>query len=254
MTQISPIAPSFKIKCQTYDQLCYRLTKDFLFFERNHLWEENSIQVDVFSEFWSVALTNTVEQQLVVKRGSDDFDLLGKHFIFIPPYSIIEWRIAKGLFKWQGYISKKQLPPDMPNEPVAFPWTGKYFTSEIQLFEFVRSSGFGKPINKKDTASRVATGIKKWIDANFQSELNLSLFAKNMGVSQAYLTKEFKQCFGISPQTYINKIRTFEGMSLLILNEANVSGASARIGYADSSSFRHHFIEEFKGRPSNFYN
>jgi AraC-like DNA-binding protein len=243
---------SFKIHAEDYYQMCHRISKNFLFFERHHLWKEDSIQVDVFGNFWSVALSDAIPHQLTLKSGHHDYDLSGKRFIFIPPFSIIEWRIAKGLFDWRGYISKNTLPDDMPKEPMAFPWNGHYFTQETELFDFIRSSGIGVRINKKETASRVALNIKKWIDSNFQSELRLGDFADKMDVSQAYISKVFKHCYGISPQSYINKIRAFEGMSLLILDEANVGEASTRIGYADASTFHHHFVEEFKTCPSSY--
>lgn len=243
---------SYSITAQTYNQVCYRLSKNFVFFERNHLWQNDSVQVDVYGRFWTIGMTDTVKGQLRIKSKSAEHDFSGKHLAFIPPFSIIEWRIAKGIFNWCGYISKHQLPLGMPREPFAYPWNGNYFEKETQIHNFVRAAGAGIPLSKRETASRVAANIKKWIDENFQTELSFSDFAKVMGVSQAYLSKEFKLCFGISPQSYLNKLRAFEGMALIILNKANVGDASAQIGYADSSSFHHHFIQEFKARPSDF--
>lgn len=251
MTQIST-DKQFKIEAQTYNQTCYRLSKNFVFFERNHFWESDSVQVDVFGSFWSVALTNTVEGQLGIQVNQSVFDLKGRHFIFIPPYSIVEWRIAKGLFKWCGYLSNNILPEDMPKEPLAFPWKETYFAKESELFEFVRQSSSGVQIGKSETASKVAAEIKRWIDVNFKHKLSLKNLADEMQVSQAYLSKEFKLRYGISPQSYINKVRAFEGMAHLLLDQTSIGETSAEIGYADAKSFYHHFIEEFRAKPSNY--
>lgn len=243
---------SFTIEAENYVQVCHRLPGDLFFFERTHHWEDNAVQVDVFGSFWSVALADFPPGQLIVrsKRGKTDF--AGKHLFLVPPFSIIEWNIAFGPLKWSAYLSKTGLPRDLPSQPCAFPWTGTYYTREEEIFEDIRGAGIGIPIGKKETASRVAMTTKRWIDSRFQSDLKLGQLADEFGFSQAYITKEFKKCFGISPQSYINKVRAFEGMALLLLKHAKVNEASLLTGYADPSSFYQHFNREFRAKPSQY--
>ena len=104
---------------------------------------------------------------------------------------------------------------------------------------------------KKFPAKMIAA--KKIIDENFpDSNLCVSSVANLTGVSEAYLRREFKKNFGISPLAYINKKRISTAKAMLKSKFYSVSQISEACGFLSISYFSYAFRKATGFSPTEY--
>ena len=107
--------------------------------------------------------------------------------------------------------------------------------------------------NLFSNVSRRALKTKKYIDKNFSmAELSVNLLSENFGVSQAYLRKEFKKAFGISPLTYINTVRFSNAKAMLKTGYYSVNDVAEKCGFSSLSYFSYAFHKAFGISPKEY--
>lgn len=79
--------------------------------------------------------------------------------------------------------------------------------------------------------------IKKYIEDNYQSNLNLSVLAKEFMMSGKYLSSLFKKVTGMNLNRYINMVRVRRAEVMLNETEISVQDISYLCGYGDCSYF-----------------
>lgn len=92
------------------------------------------------------------------------------------------------------------------------------------------------------------------IDADYADcELSVHRIAAQVGVSDDYLTRQFRQVTGISTQEYLRRYRFARAMSLLQTG-CPVSEVARRIGFRSLSYFSREFSRELGIAPSKYRN
>lgn len=109
--------------------------------------------------------------------------------------------------------------------------------------------------NKNSTSkvSKRALKVRDYIERNFSNEnLSVALLAENFGVSQAYLRREFKEAFGVSPLTYINSVRFNNAKAMLKTGYYSINDVAKNCGFMSLSYFSYAFRNACGISPSEF--
>ena len=110
-------------------------------------------------------------------------------------------------------------------------------------------------INKNfaGNVSRRAMEIKNYIDKNFSdNSMSVDFLAEKYKVSQAYLRKEFKKAFDMSPISYINFVRFSNAKAMLKTGYYGVGEVAEKCGFSSLGYFSWAFHKEFGISPSEF--
>ena len=92
------------------------------------------------------------------------------------------------------------------------------------------------------------------IDADYANcDLSVHRIAAQVGVSDDYLTRQFRQVTGISTQEYLRRYRFARAMSLL-QTDCPVSEVAQRVGFRSLSYFSREFTKELGITPSRYRN
>ncbi|MBE7049106.1 MAG: helix-turn-helix domain-containing protein [Ruminococcaceae bacterium] len=78
---------------------------------------------------------------------------------------------------------------------------------------------------------------KEYIDNNYAKELTLSQVAKYIYLSDSYFAHSFKDKFGISPKSYILKIRIEEAKELLENTDLRIADVALSVGFSSQQRF-----------------
>lgn len=91
-----------------------------------------------------------------------------------------------------------------------------------------------------------------YIDEHDEEKLLLSDIAEKEGLSLSYLSHFFKDCFGISFQEYLLKIRCEKACRLLLLTEQSLLDISLACGFSDPKYFNSGFRRQYGCSPKDY--
>ncbi len=85
--------------------------------------------------------------------------------------------------------------------------------------------------------ARPFTGVLKFMEENLHRQLKSEELAKAATMQTTYFIKKFKAAFGISPINYINKLKIYRSMTLLLSTDLSVEKIAQSIGIYDNSYY-----------------
>jgi len=88
----------------------------------------------------------------------------------------------------------------------------------------------------------------------FRPDLSLTRIANHLKISEAYLSRVFKEHEGESPSDYIERKRLEESVRLLRGSDLGIAGIAVRIGYLSDTAFRRAFKRKFGMSPIDYRN
>lgn len=98
----------------------------------------------------------------------------------------------------------------------------------------------------------LASRILFYIAENFRSEITPSSVAKEMGYSQAYLSRYFKSCFGITMGSYLMMMRLKNALMLLREGKHEITYCAMESGFTSMRTFYRAFHEEMGCSPKEY--
>lgn len=93
---------------------------------------------------------------------------------------------------------------------------------------------------------------KEYIDQNYSKELTLSQVAKYIYLSDSYFAHSFKDKFGISPKSYILKIRIEEAKELLENTDMKIADVARSVGFSSQQRFNDIFRKYTDNTPLKY--
>ena len=105
---------------------------------------------------------------------------------------------------------------------------------------------------EKATVSHFAPEMLIYIGEHFREELTLPRLAKQFGYNPGYLSRSFKENFGISFCQYITMLRLREAVLLLQNGELSVTKCAFESGFGSIRSFYRAFHEKFGITPKEY--
>lgn len=94
--------------------------------------------------------------------------------------------------------------------------------------------------------------IKDYIDKHYAEKLSLEELANGFYMNKQYLSKIFKEQFGITVNGYVGQVRISKAKSLLRFTEMSVEEIGASVGISDSNYFARTFKKIEGVTPSEY--
>lgn len=110
-------------------------------------------------------------------------------------------------------------------------------------------------VRKHKTNPAVSPQIRRcrdYIELHAEQELKLCLLAKQVGYSEYYLSRKFKQEMGMSISTYIRLVRVEHSKMMLVSSGVPISQIADNLHFASSSHFSESFREITGKTPQQY--
>lgn len=98
----------------------------------------------------------------------------------------------------------------------------------------------------------VVTRIKEIIDTSFYLEIDLDKLVIESGYTKYHFLRIFKKDIGVTPISYLNKVRLKHAVELLIRTDRTVLDIAISVGFNSLSSFYTQFKKVYNGTPKDF--
>ena len=247
------MAYDYQIQTSTYESRFRLLEPDLVFFVRDHHFPKDVSEIDAFGHAWSLCLTDFQSESVTIRRKGQDIPLLGPKTLFIPPFSLIDWRLKARQITWCAYLSDSVLPSGLPKEPVCLDGHPDQLPiSKDEIFAFVRKAKESFPIGKIENENSVSLRVKTILDETHLLNLSMVDVARQAGLSPQGLPRAFKKTFDITPAAYRNKMRIFDATIELLTKKASAMDISHMVGFGDVSRFNKQFRRQMNAVPSQF--
>ncbi len=93
---------------------------------------------------------------------------------------------------------------------------------------------------------------RNYLESNFDKPLNLDKVAGEVGLSSSYLSRSFKQKFGVSFTDYLNQLRLDRSKRLLRHSNKNIGEIAEEVGFNDGNYFSKVFKREEGVTPTEY--
>ena len=127
-----------------------------------------------------------------------------------------------------------------------------YFTNidyEMSLFNIMRSFQTDFEIKTISSNDYIVRSVKEYILQNFYANISMENIAEKMHISRAYLRNIFYQNEGMSPKSYLIKVRLDQARHLLKIG-FSVKETAKNVGYDDAFQFSKIFKKHIGCSPS----
>ncbi len=94
--------------------------------------------------------------------------------------------------------------------------------------------------------------IKAYLDKNYTTDISLESVAQKFGFNASYLSRRFKQKYGLGMIDYVTKLRMQKAKEMLITTNLNIYNVSAQLGYKDEKYFSRVFAKETGLSPKQY--
>lgn len=94
--------------------------------------------------------------------------------------------------------------------------------------------------------------VLDYVDVHYDGPVALKAVAKNMFVSEAYLSRLFKEVVGVNFHEYVNRVRLNHALEELLYTSASVAQISAHVGFSNPSAFNKVFKKAFSCSPTTY--
>lgn len=126
-----------------------------------------------------------------------------------------------------------------------------------QLFFCLLNTHMHHPIPQKEKEASLSRGermrhILHYIEEHYTEKLLLSHIAGQEKLDLYYLSHFFKECFGITFQDYISKLRCEKARQLLLLTDYPLLDISISCGFSDTKYFNKGFRKQYGCTPKEY--
>lgn len=91
-----------------------------------------------------------------------------------------------------------------------------------------------------------------WLQDNLEGQNTIEDLAQHLGYSASQTRRRFRQCFGMSPSTYRDRLRLEKATRLLVHTPMGIKEIALQCGYRNHSSFSRAFQRHFELTPRGY--
>lgn len=243
----------FLIETEKYTSIVERGRTDLVYMKRQHHYQTKSRVVDVFGPLWIAGFSELPPRGLTVVSGGKEFEPVGRHGFFAPAHSIIHWSVSPGRVIWEAVASASVELPDalQGREPFLFEWNGGVPENFPDLVDMLSGSKSRVYVDQQRCQSPLAQRVKHEIDRLFSERLSISKIASGLDYAWAYMTREFKKAYGMTPVEYRHRVRLFSAIRLLAQGKP-VTEACFDSGFSSLTQFNWHFKRHLGALPTQY--
>jgi AraC-like DNA-binding protein len=169
--------------------------------------------------------------------------------VLYAPFTISQPCFRKARVHVVGIAATTQLPREFLNHPVLFDTEFAGTPSAVnEVIDILRSVKNFQAVESTSKPSLLSLKAKKLIDANYLAYPAIARIAERLKVSHEHLSRQFKLDFGLSPSSYLHKLRLADAPLRLARGEQIVN-VSLDAGYNDLSRFYKQFRKNTKTSP-----
>lgn len=107
-------------------------------------------------------------------------------------------------------------------------------------------------LQQKKEAQHIIYDIAKYVEQHYHEEVSLQDIAQRFYVSREYISRKFKQQFGINLSDYMTNIRMNKALRLLLNPHLRIAQVAEMVGYQDEKYFSKVF-KKTQGMSPNMY-
>jgi len=100
----------------------------------------------------------------------------------------------------------------------------------------------------------LAARARRLLDRNVREMLDLRALANDVGCAPAYLSRLFRQTYGVAPSEYLIRRRVEKARALLAGSKKPIAAIARDLGFHDASHFGRHFRRLAGASPLEFRN
>ena len=94
--------------------------------------------------------------------------------------------------------------------------------------------------------------VREYLDGHFQEKISLDMLAETFYINKFYLTRIFKEQFGVSINSYLLQVRITKAKQLLRFSDQTVEEIAAACGMNDANYFTRMFKKVEGVTPGQF--
>ncbi len=169
--------------------------------------------------------------------------------IFYPRFTFVR-AVAQNMKGVMIGVGSDETYPELPNSPFIFETDHRsLFTKVDEALDILRQARDRQAIDVCTNPSHVSRNAKRLIDENYLAYLSIARIAAKLKISHEHLARQFKKDYGLSPSSYLHKLRVAEATYRLSLGEEIVD-ISLDVGYNDLSRFYKQFRKATRTSPA----
>lgn len=124
---------------------------------------------------------------------------------------------------------------------------------DVLLIQLLRHTNFSKALaSSQEHFSSAAVAVRRYIEGHFREPLSLDMLSRETHINKFHLAHMFRREFGISPISYIQKLRIEESRELLRTTNYTLSQIAQACGYSSPSYFSQRFRQAEGMSPAQF--
>ena len=127
-----------------------------------------------------------------------------------------------------------------------------FFFSNSVLLEIFGLLALEVNINSKRNRNGLAYEIRQYIDLKYPTKLRLTDVAARFNIHPGYMTRLFREEFGITPKKYLQTLKLTKACQLLRETDHSILVISMSLGYDDQLAFSKAFHKVYGRSPSAY--
>ncbi|MCB0342650.1 MAG: helix-turn-helix transcriptional regulator [Pseudobdellovibrionaceae bacterium] len=220
---------------------------------RTHHWLSETVHTDVAGPQWWLFFGDLSENQVCVFSQGQWLSETGPSALFLPPFSVIHWRIKPGPLEWTAFIGRTPLPESVPKNPYLMSRKGlSPISTEEDVKCFMQDFPKGRNIVYKKDPAAVSLRVKGYIDSNPGQDYPIQEIAEKLKINYRVMSRFFHDDFGLTPAAYRNNLRVMHAKCTMVFDKPSVLDVALSTGFSSSGGLSKAFRKIMDLAPSKF--